>query len=294
MDILITGSSGFLGQSLIQWISKKRSNWHVTGVDIKPCGTKIDFIQTDLSEAAKWENIFLEKDVDIVFDLAGVYKKDNQTMLNINTIKSFSLLEYITKSNIDPIVVIIGSSTQYGSIEEIDLPVNEEYPQNPDTFYGLTKKWQEELNLFYYRTYGIKVICTRPSNFIGKGITKNLLPGYLTNLFKENKNEIIVEISSKKSVRDYIDVRDVSAALIMLSENKSCIGECFNISSSAGISNEDLIRLFEINSKKKANINEIKNNITSKRTLSNKKLVSFTNWVKTFSIEESINWCIND
>ena len=47
----------------------------------------------------------------------------------------------------------------------------------------------------------------------------------------------------------------------MLSKNKSSMGECFNISSSISVSDEELIRLFEINNKKKTSTIERENDL---------------------------------
>lgn len=88
------------------------------------------------------------------------------------------------------------------------------------------------------------MVCTRPTNFIGKGISKILLPGFLIDQFSKPVNKLKIEITSKEAVRDYIDIRDVSTALVELSESKVSIGGCYNISSSIGITSESLVKLF--------------------------------------------------
>jgi len=202
------------------------------------------------------------------------------------------LFESIIDLDINPTVIIIGSAAQYGEINPKDNPIVENYKQNPTTFYGIVKKWQEELALYYYSYYGLKVVCTRPSNFIGKGISTMLLPGYLIEQFSKPYNKVKIELTSRESVRDYIDIRDVSVALVELSESKVSIGECYNISSSIGITNESLVKLFSKISSKEVSIDEIGETNPLKIYLSNEKIRSNINWQKNYQIEDSIKWCL--
>lgn len=294
MNIIVTGCSGFLGKHLINEIIKERQNWEIFGVDRESTSNHfMKFTKTILNNKLKWFDFLKDKNPDIIYHLIGVYNtNDKEEMLEINFKQSLNLFESILSLNIDPIVIIIGSAAQYGKVNPKDNPITEDYKQKPTAFYGYTKKWQEEIALHFHRKYGVKVICTRPSNFMGKGISSKLFPGLLTKQFLKTGNQINIEISSKDSVRDYIDVRDVTNALVKISETKDCIGESFNISSSKGVSNEQLINLYSQISRKKAFIKEDIKSDSLKISMSNKKLKSYIDWKINYKLNESIEWCL--
>jgi nucleoside-diphosphate-sugar epimerase len=296
MNVLITGCNGFLGQNMISTIRQTKMNWNLFGIDkIELKNQPKNFYSIDFNEEVDWKSILTEIKPDIIFHLAGVYHNVLfDSMIKINTTQTLSLLDNVQKNKLDPIVVLIGSTSQYGNIDPKDNPVDETYPLNPNSFYGYSKKWQEEIGLLFAKKHSLKVICTRPANFIGKDIATTLLPGYLIELFQSDENEkLIVDISSKKPKRDYIDVRDATHALIKLSETPSCIGGVFNISSTTSISNEELINLFGKISKKNFKIRESSKKDDLDISLSNKKLKQYTNWKINYSIEESIQWSLS-
>lgn len=295
MRILITGATGFFGSNLIELIHKIKPKWNITGIDIvKPKIEDFNFRKIDLSREFNWDKELVSIEPDIIFHLAGVYGiKDYNLMYNVNTLQTFSMLASIKKAEIDARIIIIGSAAQYGRIENNQNPINEKFPQNPFSIYGATKKWQEEIALFYHKTYGLKVVCTRPSNLIGKSISKKLLPGYLSNEFLSENKKVNINISSLEIERDYIDVRDASNALIKISEEKSCIGNTFNISRSKGTSNGELVEIFEKIAKKEAMITLLKKENEFSISLDNEKIKKYIKWDIEYTLEDSVKWSLS-
>ena len=138
------------------------------------------------------------------------------------------------------------------------------------------------------------VICTRPSNFIGRGISPSLLPGYLIKSFKETEDIIKVKLSSSGDRRDYVDIRDACEAILNLSLSKNAIGEIFNISQGKSISNIELLKIFEQKSRKKAKVELLNKDDFFDIFLSNDKIKEFINWEPKYTIEQSIEWCLNN
>jgi len=292
MNCIITGCNGFLGTHIINEIKNVKPDWLIYGVDKEISDEhQTNFAKILLEKKINWMDYLKDKNPDIIFHSIGVYKtNDKEIMLDVNLKQSINLFESIIDLDIDPIIVIIGTAAQYGNVNPKDNPIVETHKQNPTSFYGYTKKWQEQMALFYNKNYGIKVICTRPSNFIGKGLPSKLLQSMLTEKFSTSESEVHIQISSKESIRDYIDIRDASQALIKLSESKKSIGMSFNISSSNGISNELLIEQYSKVSKKKAHIIDEGLANPLKITLSNNKLKTNIDWDIKYTLEESIKW----
>ncbi|NHJ48362.1 MAG: NAD(P)-dependent oxidoreductase [Asgard group archaeon] len=296
MNVIITGCSGFLGQHLITTINQSKKKWKLFGIDKVEVTNQLDnFYLLDFIDEVDWKSILTEIKPDIIFHLAGVYHNASiDSMIKINTLQTLSLLDTIQKNNLNPIVVLIGSASQYGYINPKDNPIDETHSQNPILYHGYSKKWQEEIGLMFVKKHSLNVICTRPTNFIGKGIAPTLLPGYLTHLFQsEETEEVIIDISSKTARRDYVDVRDAAQALIKLCETTSCIGEVFNISSSKSISNEKIIELYGKISKRKFKIQESSKKDDLDISLSNEKIKRYTDWKIKHTIEESITWSLS-
>lgn len=296
MRVLITGSSGFLGRNLIGIIQKRFPKWEVFGLDkIKPENINYEYKKLEFTSKKTWSDLLEEIQPDFIYHLIGVYGKvKNVQSFNVHTSGFFSFIDSILNSKINPTLLILGSATQYGVVNANDIPIKENHPQNPFNIQGITKKWQEEIALFYHRTYGINVICTRPSNFIGKDISRVLLPGLLNEKFSMSQENIDLELTSLESIRDYIDVRDVSDALIELTKHKSTIGKCYNISSSNGLTNLELIRIYERVSKKKANIkiNKPANYIDFASILCNNKIKEKIKWKSKYTIQNAVEWSI--
>ncbi|NHJ84789.1 MAG: NAD(P)-dependent oxidoreductase [Asgard group archaeon] len=295
MRVLITGSSGFLGTNLIDVINTNNPKCEIFGIDhIESTNIErknfalIDFYQ----DINYWLKLLNDIKPEIIYHLIGLYKKPNNELYNVNVNSFVNFIEAINQSDCDSHLLVIGSASQYGKIAPADNPISEHHSQKPINFYGLTKKIQEEISLFYNRVNGLKVTCVRPSNFIGKGISTNMLPGFLASEFLKNKSTIEITINAKKTKRDYIDVRDVCNALVILAETNISIGNSFNISSSNCISVQELIETFANISNKNVKINESMQKEEFDICLSNEKLQNNTNWRPKYQINDSIKWCL--
>lgn len=293
MRILITGSNGFLGSTLVKHIQEKCPSWTIAGFDIVETGQEnYDFTKVNFNEKENWVPYFKKIDPDLIFHLIGLFRGDNKILYRTNAYSFQNFIEDLRISEIEAKLLIIGSASQYGRINAEDNPVNEEYKVNPTSIYGLSKQHQERIALFYYNNYGLDVVCTRLSSYIGKRVAKSLLAGYLIQKFSSEKDIVDLEISNPNEVRDYIDVRDVANALVKLQTNSNSTGEIINVSSSNPISNLELIQKFEKITEKEAKIN-----FTSPEKeplaiwLDNSKIKSMCGFLPEYSIEDSIKWC---
>ena len=295
MRVLITGSNGFLGRNLIDRIQQFSDNWEIYGFDVIQMDEhSYNFEKIDFNGKINWKIKLDQIEPDYIFHLVGLFRGTNNEIFKSNTASFFSFIEGILNSKIDPKLTVMGSAAQYGIVEFEDNPIKESHPTAPTNIYGLTKDFQEKTAIFYHKNYGIDVICTRSSSFIGKGVSSKLLSGFLTGKFITTEQPVSIEISNESDIRDYIDVRDVSNALLKLQDIQNISGEIFNIPGTRPISNLELINIFEKISGKEAQISYSQPDKEPFRIwLDNEKLIKHTQFESEYTIEDSVRWSLS-
>ena len=157
MNILITGSAGFVGRNLVENLKNIRDGKNRTRPNIK-----IDNIyEYDLGSTSEQLDAYCT-DADFVFNLAGVNRpKDPEEFRKGNYGFASTLLETLKKHG-NKAPVMLSSSIQatlsgrFGKSE-----------------YGLSKKAGEELFFDYAAETGAKVLVYRFPNLVGKWVRPN-------------------------------------------------------------------------------------------------------------------------
>ena len=65
-------------------------------------------------------------------------------------------------------VVFASTAAAYGDVDVDDLPVLEEHPLSPESFYGLTKVGGEKYLALFHRDYGVEYVVCRFANVYGE------------------------------------------------------------------------------------------------------------------------------
>ena len=151
---LITGSLGFVGRYLRMELVQ--NGYEVTGLDIREgentiCADLLDAEQTRLAMQAVHP--------DAVFHLAGqadVAKSWTipQKTIELNVIATINLMEAVRSVNPAARIVLVGTSDEYGQLEDAGANVTEETPVNPQTPYAVSKLAQEQMAQVYVRAMG--------------------------------------------------------------------------------------------------------------------------------------------
>ncbi|MDQ8154454.1 MAG: NAD-dependent epimerase/dehydratase family protein, partial [Gemmatimonadota bacterium] len=183
---LVTGASGFVGQWLCRALL--RDGWHVTGISLTPpipfVGSQASneppthFVTADLRQLDVAREVVRLAEAEVVFHLAGqsfvpAPGKDPIDGFSSNVGACVSLLaavrDYREQGGNDPRVLVVGSAEQYGNCESQHVPIAEECPLRPATWYAGSKCAQEAMALAAFRADGLKTICTRSFNQAGPG-----------------------------------------------------------------------------------------------------------------------------
>ncbi|MDD1684062.1 MAG: GDP-mannose 4,6-dehydratase, partial [Methanoregula sp.] len=144
-----------------------------------------------------------------------------------------------------PRILSIGSSVQYGHLNEKDPPLAENHTLNPDNPYAAGRVAQEHLAMVYHRGYGLDICCTRSFNHCGPGQSDRFVASSIARQFAritQGRQDKKIRIGNGSIVRDFLDVRDVVRAYALLLE-KGVSGEVYNICSGRGYSIRELVTL---------------------------------------------------
>ncbi|MGD0466150.1 MAG: NAD(P)-dependent oxidoreductase [Gammaproteobacteria bacterium] len=180
MKIGITGSNGFIGQNLVNYLKKNNINF-----------IEIDVLNIDH---------FYDKHISHIIHLAGKTSvqqswSDVPLFLDSNITLTARILELSLKIGA---TVTLFSSYGYHSSDGADV-------HSP---YHLTKAFSEQLAFFYYQKFKLPITILRLASVYGIGQKINgLLPTILQQILDPEIEEILVNNLSSK--RSYIDVRDV-------------------------------------------------------------------------------------
>ncbi len=252
--IIIIGSEGFIGKSFVDYYKRlDDSNIELYLVDIVPI-KKNNYYNANASNFEKINKIIQKISPDEIYNFSGSFTNVFKTDYQNNVIATKNIIESILLNNLDECKILInGSAAEYGLIQKEDSIINEDYPLNPISFYGLSKVFQTYLAKTYFLMDDINIYITRPFNIIGYGISSKLFIGRLINEIKLNiKEKRKITLGNLSNERDYIDIEDLISAYIKI-VRKGVPGEIYNIGSRSSIKTQNLLKkfieIFEIDEK---------------------------------------------
>ena len=280
MKILVTGGTGYIGSHTVLELLQTGhevlviDNLYNSSVDslkrVKLISNKdYGFIECDLKDEKKLDQIFSSTHIDAVIHFAGL-KAVGESYINPylyysnNVSGTVNLLNVMDRHNVDRFI-FSSSATVYG--EESDIPYNEKMKLgNPSSPYGNTKLMIEKIlldassakknfksvSLRYFNPIG-----AHKSGMIGEdpnGIPNNLLP-YITQVAIGKRKELQIfgnDYPTKDGTcrRDYLHVVDLAkghlSALNWLMNSENFFGaEGFNLGTGNPISVLEIINKFE-------------------------------------------------
>jgi UDP-glucose 4-epimerase len=227
-SLLITGSSGYIGKHLTQYLIARAHK--VVGIDLnhQPTGEldseNFSFYQGDFSDVELIKKIIKKHNIVGVFHLAGL-KSVEESMVNpelyekVNELGTRLLLDAAIEGGAR-YFVLSSTAAVYGPSQNGSLV--EDSPVQPSSPYGQTK-FAAELELRKSILEGkIRGVALRYFNVLGASSekfkdksTSNIVPKVLERIVKGQQPEIFgddYDTADGTAVRDYIHVLDVVRA----------------------------------------------------------------------------------
>lgn len=245
--ILITGAGGFIGNRLLKALLHK--GYEAVGVDFGKRG----FLQTDVRNFDATLRIIKSQKPEAVFHLAAALPPESAEEENpllyfdVNIRGTFNVLEACRLAGVKKIIYS-SSMSVYGKKIKY-LPVDEKHPAKPDSFYGLSKLFGEEIAELYAKKYGMKIICLRYGGAFGGGRSRGAVSVFAKNALLGKPLHIFQNMSW-----DLTWVEDIIKANILAFQKINKFDfEIFNIGSGKETSLDNLAKeiIKMINSKSK-------------------------------------------
>ena len=243
MKILITGINGFVGSHLAEYcLTKPNVKLYGTFLvkkeikNLEHIKSKITLLPCDLTKKEQVKKVLLKVKPDKIFHLAGQsqvsfsWDVPEKTLIN-NITSDLNLFESIRYAKINPVVVIAGSSEEYGIVFKNELPIKENNELRPLSPYAVSKIAQEKLAYQYYKSYGLKIVLTRFFNTEGPRRGENFVASSFAkqiDQIEKGKQKPVMYVGNLDAKRDFTDVRDVARAYWLASE-KCKFGEPYNV-----------------------------------------------------------------
>ena len=241
MNILVTGSNGFIGSHVVKWLKDK--GCYVIGLDRAESSTADvdEYVFCDLySEKTNeiFENIKPDK-LDAIVHLAADMRKEPFTIdvIKNNCVGAQRLLELCKEKS-------VGAFVQLSSLPVIgnpaECPITEDHTLKPPTVYHCTKVMQELLANYAFYTHGVRTVSYRICAPVGPRMNpKTILPVFVN---KALAGEDIVLLGKGTRQQTYVHVTDIAQAIYkaIISPNAQGV---YNLASHNLISNRKLAEL---------------------------------------------------
>lgn len=248
MKVLVTGGAGFIGSHIVDGLVKL--NHEVSIIDNLYTGSEKNinknakFYRCDITNKETLKLVFeLEKPQVVIHHAAQI---DVQTSLRrakfdakVNIGGTINILECCREFKVRKIVYP-SSAAVYGDPKY--LPIDENHPINPISFYGVSKHTPEHYIKIYSELYDIKYTIFRYANVYGERQGAKGEGGVISIFIDKFLNgEAPVIFGDGDQTRDFIYVKDVAKANILAIDKGD--NEILNISTNTQVS---INKLFEI------------------------------------------------
>ena len=249
MKVLVTGGAGFIGAHIVDQLLAE--GHQVVVVDDLSTGSldnvnpQASFVRLSVLDG-ELLGLFAREKFDAALHLAaqtivGSSLEHPDIDARVNVLGTLQVLEGCRQHGVERII-FASSAAVYG--DTADLPVPEEAPGQPASFYGLSKLTAERYIQMYHALYGLNYLILRYANVYGErqgdrgeGGVVSIFAGCLC------RNNRLNIYGDGGQTRDFVYVGDVAAANVAAVTTPQT-NRILNISSQTETSVNELAALF--------------------------------------------------
>ena len=223
MKVLVTGGAGFIGSHLVRRLMAL--GHEVTVLDNLSTGVRAHLPEEGFAfwelddRAPEARERIVAGHFDAIVHLAG------QTMVDAsirdphfdaseNVLGTVNVLEAARASGVKR-VIFASTAAAYGDVEEDVLPLQEQLPLAPMSFYGLTKVVAERYLALYQALYGLDYVVLRFANVYGERQGDKGEGGVISIFAKRvAKGEPLTIFGDGGQTRDFIYAGDIANGIV--------------------------------------------------------------------------------
>ena len=227
--VLVTGADGFVGRHLVAQLEHD-------GYEV----SRLTRAHGDIRNSETWDAL-RGKAISHVYHLAGkTYIPDSWSnpgpFFATNVGGTLQALEYCRTADASLTFV---SAYVYGTPDR--LPVTETAAAKPNNPYAHSKYLAEQACRSYFEQFSLPVNIVRPFNVYGPGQNERFL---VPLIVRQAKFEAEITLDSLSPKRDFVHVRDLVDALVLVGKRRSGIN-LFNIASETSVSPREIVDLVQ-------------------------------------------------
>ncbi len=252
MNILVTGAGGFMGSHLVEMLFPQHNvlgTYYLPTVDIAEINPSIPIRELDVRKREDVKHLMATFKPDVIYHLAAqsyptVSWKDPKYTFDTNILGTVNIFESLRELDLNPVVLVAGSSAAYGYVTQEEVPVKESKTLQPLHPYGISKVAQEQLSYQYFQNYGLKGIAVRIFNTTGPRKMNDVCSDFTKQavMIEKGLQKEPMRVGNLKTRRAITDVRDILNAFI-LATAKGKPGETYNLSGSKAYLINDILNL---------------------------------------------------
>ncbi len=241
--ILVLGANGFIGSHVVQALAGKPGiELAGAGLGSAPSGLERGWLDLDLlaAEGGLADEIETLKPA-VVVNCTGATVGTAQSLVRLNVGTTEAILGTLEHVGSGARLVHLGSAAEYGP-GPVGVPVTESMPAAPVSDYGAAKLAATKLVLAA-RDRGRDAVVLRVFNPVGPAMPETSLPGAAAKRLREATAASLprVDFGPLGSVRDFVDVRDVAAAVARTCLAPSLPPPLVNVGTGTGHPARDLV-----------------------------------------------------
>mgnify|MGYP001304611442 CR=1 FL=1 len=226
-EVLVTGGTGFLGSKFVKELYSVGSKVSL----LVRKNRKIDEdwakgLDFQIYEGDILDEILLKKALkgkEFLFHFAA---RDNKFGLKlkpmedieVNVLSILKILEVCRLNNYSPKIIFPGSENQLGVASQV--PVNEDFVDNPLNIFGLNKLFAEKYLQYYKSNFGIDSVTLRLSNLYGPTVSESCSRNpSLNKIISDSTKGSVKVFTSGNFLRDFIYIDDAINAFLLAGKN---------------------------------------------------------------------------
>lgn len=303
MKILVTGGAGFIGSHLMRTL--EAAGHEAIALDNLSTGLRenllphMKLIVMDTHDKAV-EDVFKKEHFDAVVHLAAqTLVSDSMTDpehdMHENIAGTVRILECCRKYGVKRIIFSSSAAT-YGDVADSALPISETLPQQPLSFYGLTKKTAENYLELYRLAYGIDYVILRFANVYGERQGDGGEGGVISIFAKRMaEGKGITIFGDGNQTRDFVYAGDIADGILDALTTEAA-NTAYNLSTSGETSLKELVAILSRVSGKEIvpAYDKPREGDIYRSSLNNAKAKCNLHWEPKISLEEGLRRTYED